>query len=72
MNNNAEVLLRNAKPGPLVRPNGEVIISSFPFIFDCPDFMEELTQISFKDYQPGINKQKGNIEQTVNRNKEAI
>lgn len=72
MNYKAEVLLREAQSGPPRKPNGDVIISSFPKIFDCPDILEELTQIWFEDHQPGIDKQKRNIELIVSRTKDAI
>jgi hypothetical protein len=66
------VLLRESASGPPRKPPGDVVLSSFPKIFDCPDILEELAQVWNEDLQPAIDKQKRNIELIVSRTKEAI
>lgn len=67
MNYKARALLRESSSGPPRRPPGDVVLSSFPKIFDCPDILEELTVIWSEDLQPAIDKSKRNIELIVER-----
>ena len=72
MNYKAERLLREAGSGAFRQPPGDVVISSFPRIYDCPDIVEELVQIWTEDIQPLIDKQKLHIDSIVTRTKEVV
>ena len=52
MNYKAEKLLKNA--GAFVKPGGDVVISSFPKIYDNPDIVEALTKVWTDTANPEI------------------
>ena len=72
MNYKAERLLRESATGIFRKPSGDVVISSFPGIYDNPDIVEELTSIWTEDIQPLIDRQKMNIDFIVTKMKETI
>ena len=56
MNYKAEKLLKEMTAGAFRKPGGDVVISSFPKIYDNPDIVEELSKIWVEYAMPEIKK----------------
>ena len=72
MNYKAGKLLREASTAIFRKPAGDAVIASLPKIYDCPDIVEELTQIWTEDIQPLIDKRKMEISYIVTKTQECI
>ena len=58
MNYKAKKLLEEQVGGVFRKPSGDVVISCFPFVFDCPDIVEILATIWREDVEPEMRKAK--------------
>jgi hypothetical protein len=56
MNYKADKLLREMTAGQFRKPAGDIVISSFPKIYDNPDIVEELSKCWVELAIPDINK----------------
>ena len=72
MNYKAEKLLNESKASGFRKPSGDVVISSFPKIYDCPDIVEELAVIWYEDALSKISSDMMNINFIKTRTKEFI
>lgn len=72
MNYKAGKLLREASSAIFRKPAGDAVIASLPKIYDCPDIVEELTQIWTEDVQPLIDKRRMEISYIVTKTQEFI
>lgn len=72
MNYKAELLLKETAAGQFRRPPGDVVISSFPKIYDNPDIVEELNNIWSEDIQPGIDSKKLDMKYIKTKTAETI
>ena len=72
MNYKAEKLLKETKASGFRKPSGDVVISCFPKIYDCPDIVEELGVIWYEDALPKISSDMMNINFIKSRTREFI
>ena len=69
----AEILIRGGMGGSMKKPAGDVVMSTFPKIMDCPDVMEILSMCWTEDFvEKRNNTEKRSIELSVTKAKDYI
>jgi hypothetical protein len=74
MNYKAELLLKEQVTGVFRKPPGDVVLSNFSKIFDCPDIVEEFVKIWVNDYANVIinNKKQYDVDEIIEKTKKVI
>lgn len=69
----AEKLLAQTQVGILKKPSGDLMLSCFPKLYDCPDMQELIQQVWHEDHFSHLNsQQKRSVEQMMAKAQEFV